>query len=237
MEIQDCRSKNSPAMANFVHFYDSVFSSEFCSNVIKKYSDWPDIERWVHYDGPGSREFGQLVISGHEAWRAIERDLLFTISDYEEIYKKDCGLEDVQWPSGRSVEKLFSSVRIKHYKNNSIDEFRSHTDLDSLEVCHRLLAYIVYLNDVDSGGQTEFPYFGFGIKPKAGRLLMFPPFWMYLHRGKMPLSGPKFILQGFLHYGEHPEPIVRGMMAAEKKQTSIRILEGTLNGRIFSQSL
>jgi hypothetical protein len=62
----------------------------------------------------------------------------------------------------------------------------------------RLLAYILYLNDVEEGGETEFLYVSKRVKPKAGRLLMFPAGFTHTHRGNPPLSGVKYILTGWV---------------------------------------
>jgi hypothetical protein len=58
-----------------------------------------------------------------------------------------------------------------------------------------------YLNDVEEGGETEFESeFGFTVKPKQGRMVVFPPMWMFPHRGKQPISNSKYILSTYLHY-------------------------------------
>ena len=36
------------------------------------------------------------------------------------------------------------------------------------------------------------------ITARAGRLLMFPPYWMYQHEGLPPQSGDKYILSTYL---------------------------------------
>ena len=66
---------------------------------------------------------------------------------------------------------------------------------------HRVLSYIWYLNTLDSG-HTQFKQFAFDldVRPEAGKLLMFPSTWTYLHRGTPVLrtSGPKYIVTGFV---------------------------------------
>jgi hypothetical protein len=60
-----------------------------------------------------------------------------------------------------------------------------------------------YLNDVDEGGETEFESDEnnlFTVKPKCGRIVVFPPMWTFPHRGKKPISNPKYILSTYLHY-------------------------------------
>jgi prolyl 4-hydroxylase len=55
-----------------------------------------------------------------------------------------------------------------------------------------------YLNGVEQGGETSFPQLEFAVKPETGRLLMFPPYWMYQHQGLPPISGDKYILSTYL---------------------------------------
>lgn len=58
----------------------------------------------------------------------------------------------------------------------------------------RYLAYTVYLNTVEEGGETEFLYQKRRIKPEAGTLVVFPSGWTHVHRGNPPLSGSKYII-------------------------------------------
>lgn len=72
-------------------------------------------------------------------------------------------------------------------------------DLDR-EHATRIGAYIVYLNDVPEGGETEFLYVGKRVKPEAGRMIVFPSGYTHTHRGNPPLSGAKYILTGWLEF-------------------------------------
>ena len=58
------------------------------------------------------------------------------------------------------------------------------------------------LTDVEEGGETFFNDLDYGVKPKKGRMLMFPPFWMYPHPGVRPISGTKYILGTYLNFAE-----------------------------------
>lgn len=67
-------------------------------------------------------------------------------------------------------------------------------------VYDRLLTFILYLNDIDDGGETEFLYYPTRVKPKTGRLILFPGSFTHTHRGNQPLSGEKYIVTGWVHY-------------------------------------
>lgn len=75
-----------------------------------------------------------------------------------------------------------------------------HCEDLSREHCSRIGTYILYLNDVDEGGETEFLYLGKRIKPKKGRLVIFPSGYTHTHRGNPPLSGEKNILTGWIEF-------------------------------------
>ena len=58
--------------------------------------------------------------------------------------------------------------------------------------------FLWYLNDVERGGATRFPGLGVEVAARAGRLLIFPPYWMFQHEGLPPESGDKYILSTYL---------------------------------------
>jgi hypothetical protein len=62
----------------------------------------------------------------------------------------------------------------------------------------RALAFAVYLNDIEDGGETEFLHFSKRVKPKTGRIVIWPASFPYLHRGNPPLSGEKYILTSWM---------------------------------------
>lgn len=56
----------------------------------------------------------------------------------------------------------------------------------------RIFSSILYLNDVEEGGDTYFPNFDVSIPPKAGSVAMFPAEYVYVHEARPPISGDKF---------------------------------------------
>ena len=76
--------------------------------------------------------------------------------------------------------------------------FRWHADSTGRGVQSRQVAMILYLNDVAEGGETEFFHQGIQVAPRAGQLLLFPAGWNYMHRGQVPLSHDKYIIQTFV---------------------------------------
>ena len=62
----------------------------------------------------------------------------------------------------------------------------------------RLLAWVVYLNDVDGGGETEFLYQSKKVEPKQGKVVIFPGSFTHLHRGN-PTKSIKYLITGWWH--------------------------------------
>ena len=64
----------------------------------------------------------------------------------------------------------------------------------------RILVWMMYLNDVTEGGETEFFYQHHFEEPNQGKLLIWPSDWTHLHRGVPSLTQTKYILTGwFIH--------------------------------------
>lgn len=76
-----------------------------------------------------------------------------------------------------------------HYKSG---EGFYNPHIDHHDTAPRVCAALLYLNDVEEGGETHFVNFDISIKPKAGTLVLFPGNYPYLHGAKTPLSGDKF---------------------------------------------
>lgn len=73
-----------------------------------------------------------------------------------------------------------------------------HCENATRSQCGRIMNFILYLNDVDDGGETEFLYYHKRIKPKKGTLILFPAGYTHTHRGNPPLKGSKYILTGWV---------------------------------------
>jgi hypothetical protein len=95
---------------------------------------------------------------------------------------------------------VIEEIRLKRY-DQGISFHSWHQDASpNGPTITRVLAFQLYFNDVEQGGETEFgPWQDYlKIKPVAGRMVIFPTNWMYMHRGCVPLSGPKYSANFYL---------------------------------------
>jgi len=75
---------------------------------------------------------------------------------------------------------------LKYFKN---DHYDAH--FDSGPRFPRVVSGLLYLNDVRSGGETYFENFNVSVKPKAGRLVIFPSNYAYSHAALPVKKGEK----------------------------------------------
>lgn len=190
-------------MDNLIRVYDDVVDEESCERMIKMFEDSKDTEPVKLEDGDNSISFTQLTMSEHKEWASVQAGMLEMFQEYIGRYNIDVSLKPKQWPPTYGYE----AIRMKRYFNNDYDRFDPHVDVLNHETARRFLAFFIYMNDVEEGGETEFvnlykpgTYVPFKVEAKRGRLLMFPPLWPWYHAGRKPISNNKYIIHSYCHY-------------------------------------
>jgi hypothetical protein len=104
------------------------------------------------------------------------------------------------FPTINAYQTALYSVRQKIQKTPISGGFHEwHCENSHVEVLNRVLAWSIYLNDVDEGGETEFLYQSERVKAKKGKIVIFPAGFMHTHRGNPPISNEKYILTGWFN--------------------------------------
>ncbi len=75
-----------------------------------------------------------------------------------------------------------------------------HNEDDTPQNMRRVATFILYLNDVEEGGETEFLYYPKRVKAKTGRFILWPAGFTHTHRGNPPISNTKYIVTGWVEY-------------------------------------
>lgn len=75
-----------------------------------------------------------------------------------------------------------------------------HIEQSTGNTACRALAWMIYLNDVEDGGETEFLYQSVRVKPERGKICIWPAGVTHPHRGNPPLAGEKYVLTGWFEY-------------------------------------
>lgn len=163
-------------------------SIDNCDQIINKTFEDQYVSRWrdskIIKNGSESVDENQRktrvfdVIFGDDQ-ENIWNDLGRTVYFYADSYAKNFNFSFV------GIE----SFQILHYTAGD-GFYVPHCDDGPMN--DRICSAILYLNDVEEGGETHFNLFNLSIKPKSGRLVLFPSNYPYVHEAKTPKSQDKF---------------------------------------------
>ena len=180
---------NGHKLSDFIRIYDDVITPEQCSYIIE---DFKKHEQLVEAHDTPLYKFHQLNLNHTPDLMDLANAFAGSLVPYYEDYFKSLGM--TQYVDMNNFEE----VRIKKYLKGTDDQFKTHVDVTDHASASRFCIAIMYLNDND--GLTTFPHLGVGVQPKAGRVVMFPPFWMFPHNGLIPKSDDKYIMMTCLRY-------------------------------------
>lgn len=196
-------------LSDYIISFDNILEDDFCKQLIDQFEgaserlyhskrSWDiDEQSKEHKSTKEYRSFKELNISQDESFKWAHQKFYETSKMLAEEYKKRC--KAIFFPKKFGLE----DARMKKYDNDGFDQFGWHVDVGDHPSARRYLVIFYYLNDVEEGGETIF-HLGDSkyatVNPKRGRMVMFPPMWMFPHTGTRPRSSPKYIISTYLHY-------------------------------------
>jgi hypothetical protein len=178
-----------------IFVYDNVInnSKKLIKLALSNRNDWVDsrINGSMETDSPG----------------VVDKNIRNTkILHFPGIYSNDIEwfkVSQIIWryadKYGADNEAAFSgmeTIQLLHYSSGQ-GFYKPHSD--SGPGMHRIFSAILYLNDVNEGGETYFNKFDVSVKARAGRLAIFPADYVYTHEAKPPISNDKFALVTWFH--------------------------------------
>ena len=174
---------------SFIFEKKQALPADVCTEIIDRFEKHPEDQ----YSGRIGQQPIQeaeikrstdLVVSNKPHWKDIDK-LLFSsldrsLREFNQLYPFFKG--------------AFKDMGYAVQRTSSGEFYEWHIDGGSHEFAQRQLVAIWYLNDVPGpGGATEFRHQDIKIKPEAGKLILFPPFWTHEHRGQTLQAGSKYI--------------------------------------------
>lgn len=181
-------------LARAIQVFDHALDPAFCARMVESFQG---LSRFHRHNGKSVRaglddsRWTELDI-GPLSDQGFRNHLMTNVLSHLERYNQTLGLT-IPVPPTQKLSELI----VKRYRAGGEERFQPH--FDSLgPVCNRYLVFLWYLNDVAVGGETEFVDLKLKVEARAGRLLMFPPYWMYQHQGNVPVSNDKYILSTYL---------------------------------------
>ena len=184
-----------PTPPNFIHVYPDAISREQCAEIIEKFEADPRVRpSWgSDSDRPKNRSGAMLAPGKYPEWAEITHLIKQVVRRRIDHYAS----------TFTAVQRILitddwelSSPLIERIEPSQGFDWHFDGNLPGTE--RRVLATILYLTDIEDGGATQFAYQNASVQPRAGALVIFPPFWTHLHRGETPRAGVKYNVTNFL---------------------------------------
>lgn len=179
--------------SNFIYTERNALPKSFCNNVIEKFEQ-DDRKRQgqvgggVHLDIKRSSD---LSISDLCDWKSYDEAFYNSLHS---ALKKYTAFIPEEFYKFNALSKLDKDSGYQIQRTQPGDYYIWHHD----QTKTRLVTFIWYLNDIKDGGYTEF-IDGTRIQPEAGKLIIFPATWDFLHRGVSPKTETKYLCTGWVH--------------------------------------
>jgi hypothetical protein len=191
-------------MENFIVVYPNAYSKEYCNQVI----DW--FEKAVASGFGGTRQELDKV------QKHLKDDTAVFLCDVNTIRLDASGTLNFQF-----LDLFFNKYYVDYASRFSVLKDLSvqtiyvlkvqktipgggyhiwHSENTDKRYSDRLLAFTLYLNDIEEGGETEYLYQGLRVKPEQGTLVIWPAGFTHTHRGNPPLKETKYILTGWVQF-------------------------------------
>jgi len=196
---------------NFIYEKENAITKEFCDKIVESGTEVIKSGALTEYHA-GKTQFKQGAFGRHDLQVFMPDDMNNHFGEIQSI------VFDAVDEYGKEVQSIHTSPLIcpvMKFQYTPLTGGYSmwHIEHGAGSEAPRVLAWSIYLNDVEEGGETEFLYQGARYRPKAGSLLMWPASITHPHRGNPPISNEKFIVTGWICYANsHTENVALKLM-------------------------
>jgi len=187
------------AAADCIFYVRELLSRDLCQVIIDNYRRDPAKHPGYTVGSRGEKKSQDVVkvstdlgITDEGAWKVSHDQIHLAVS--RAVSSIAAGVPSLQvWPLRTT------GYKIQHYQKNE-GQFKWHFDALGPGAWDRQLAVIIYLNSVESGGETCFHRQNLKVRPVAGDAVFFPTFWTHMHCGEIPKSEDKYVISSFVHF-------------------------------------
>jgi len=185
---------------NFIGVYDNYITKQECNKAIKLYEEQDKFNNTINRIGFEKSSIlhkqDQQFFAGPfnlDVWWESLKPMMLNFDLAWNHYVQNTGAQDAYgtpfYFTGLKIQKTLPTEGYHVWHIEHGKEFENST---------RAFVFSIYLNDVEDGGETEFLHFSKRVKPKTGRIVIWPAAFPYVHRGNSPLSGEKYILTSWM---------------------------------------
>lgn len=198
----------------YIYVWDQQVPQDKCKNIIDKFEqNINDSQQGVTASGVVTdiKNSKDIYLPDYlDKW--VEEDKLFFNAINESFFAYFKHLNDVSNYRYFTTNQKYKYVPVTNeiidsgyqiQKTEAGKGYVWHHDFAFENSMVRTLTFILYLNTVEEGW-TQF-YNGDQVAPVAGRIVIFPATWTYVHQGYPPKQ-TKYLMTGWLHAKPQKEP-------------------------------
>jgi len=190
--------------SDHIGVFKNFFTNDLIESYIRVYNDLKNVnEVWRRPDQAHIKnDEGTSLISSSFINKDLSLKVKYTNKPFIDIFFNELYPYYTERYSILNTINVHSIYDMKVQKTLPGEGYHSwHFENMGKGFTDRILAFSLYLNDVEEGGETEFLYQKCRFKPEKNTLLLWPASYTHVHRGNQPLSGEKYILTGWIEYG------------------------------------
>lgn len=187
---------------NFIGIFEDAYPKEYCESVISYFDKAEKAGLAINRQKQGDitkLQKDDLQVFAHDSINLNYAGEL--IKPFNEVF---WGQAYPEYANTFSILKDYAPHSNYTYKIQKTEIGQGyhmwHSESTNKAMSVRILAWTLYLNDVEEGGETEFLYYPKRIKPKAGTLIIWPAGFTHTHRGNPPISNTKYIVTGWIEF-------------------------------------
>ena len=181
---------------DFIYRKRSAYSQEGCDHAIKFFEKRVDLQQEGAFGKdrvePEFKKCTEMYLK-REEYPIFDDVLHGCAKDYIKIYPSSLLLD------GWKPSPIFKIQKYLPEEGYFIEHCENCGMRDSL---YRVLAWMIYLNNVTEGGHTRFPNQNRKFQPRRGDLLIWPAHFTHTHHGIASKTQTKYIATGWFIFKE-----------------------------------
>mgnify|MGYP003134825115 FL=1 len=185
---------------NFIGVYDNYITEQDCNKAINLYEDQNKFNNTINRIGFEKASILQkqdqqyfAAPNNIDVWWESLKPMMLNFDLAWNHYVQHTGASDAYGvPFHFTDLKIQKTLPTEGYHVWHIEHGKGFSNEA------RAFVFSIYLNDVEEGGETEFLHFSKRVKPKTGRIVIWPAGFPYIHRGNPPLAGEKYMLTSWM---------------------------------------
>ena len=180
---------------DFIYRKRSAYLQEGCDHAINFFEKMVDRQKEGTFGGysPDSnlKKCTEMFLK-REEYSVFDETLVRSVLEYQKIYPYIF--------NHMSKFGLAPTFKLQKYKPKE-GYFALHCENEGPGAGDdRILAWMIYLNNVTEGGHTRFPNQNRKFQPRRGDLLIWPAYFTHTHHGLVSKTQTKYIATGWFNF-------------------------------------